>query len=76
MRKCGVGYKGLHNICGLMNMPPPVAHKNDKISNKLGEAVETVAKASMIQASVEVKEEITDIGVSHDDLRKNGAIPP
>ena len=49
-------------------MPPPVARKNyDKISNKLGEAVEKVAKASMIQASVEFKEnEITDIGISYD----------
>ena len=38
-----------------------------KISNKLGEAVEKVAKASMIQASVEVKEnEITNIGISYD----------
>ena len=49
-------------------MPPPVARKNyDKIPNKLGETVEKVAKASMIQASVEVKEnEITDIGILYD----------
>ena len=38
-------------------MPIPVARKNyNKISNKLGEAVEKVAKATMIQDSVEVKE--------------------
>ena len=56
MRRCGVGHQGLQKFCGIMNMPPPVARKNyDDISSKFGEAVE-VAKASMIQAAVEIKE--------------------
>ena len=38
-----------------MNMPPPAARKKiENISSKLGEAV--VAKASMIQVAVEIKE--------------------
>ena len=67
--RCGVGYEGLQRFSGIMNMPPSVARKNYKISNKLGEAVEKVAKACMIQASVDVKEnEITDIGISYDGI--------
>ena len=55
-RRCGVGHQGLQKFCVIMNIPPPVACKNyDNISSKLGEAVE-VAKASMIQAAVEIKE--------------------
>ena len=48
-------------------MPPPVTCKNvDNISSKLGEAV--VAKASMIQVAVEIKEKRrkSDTGVSFD----------
>ena len=66
--RCGVGHRqGLQKCCGIMNMPPPVARKNDdNISSKHGEAVE-VAKASMIQAAVEIKERRkSDIGVSFD----------
>ena len=69
MRKCGVGHTGLQKFCGVMNMPPPVAQKSyDKLSQKLGVAVEKVAKTSMIEASVEVKEKggLTDVGVSFD----------
>ena len=51
-----------------MNMPPPVTKKNySKLSDRLGLAVEKVAKTSMIQASVEVKQrEGNDIGISFD----------
>ena len=69
MRKCGVGHTGLQKFCGVMNMPPPVAQKSyDKLSQKLGVAVEKVAKTSMIEAAVEVKEKggLTDVGVSFD----------
>ena len=53
MRKCGVGHTGLQKFCGVMNMPPPVAQKSyDKLSQKLGVAVEKVAKTSMIEAAV------------------------
>ena len=68
MRRCGIGHKGLQKFCGVMNMPPPLTHKNyDKVSQKLGEVAEKVAKVSMIDATVEVKAiEGTDIGVSFD----------
>ena len=68
MRRCGVGHKGLQKFCGVMNMPPPVARKNyDKLSDKVGVAVEKVAKTAMIQAALEVKEcDGDNIGVSFD----------
>ena len=49
-------------------MPAPVARKNyDKLSYKLGIAIDKVAKNSMIQAAVEVKAcKGTDIGVYFD----------
>ena len=47
--RCGVGHQGLQKLCGIMNMPPPVAY----ISSKVGEVVEV---AIMIQAAVEIKE--------------------
>ena len=49
-------------------MPPPVTRNNyNKLSNRLGEAVEKVAKNSMMEASVEVKQqEGNDIGISFD----------
>ena len=68
MRRCGVGHNGLQKFCGAMNMPPPVTRKNySKLSDRLGAAVEKVAKTSMIEASVEVKQqEGSDIGISFD----------
>ena len=66
--RCGVGHNGLQKYCGAMNMPPPVTRKNySKLSDRLGAAVEKVAKTSMIEASVEVKQhERSDIGISFD----------
>ena len=33
LRSCGVGHTGLENVCGLMNLPKPVARKHyDNIS--------------------------------------------
>ena len=58
MRTCGVGHNGLQKFCGAMNMPPPVTRENySKLSDRLGAAVEKVAKTSMIEASVEVKQQ-------------------
>ena len=68
MRRCGVGHNGLQKFCGAMNMPAPVTRKNfSKLSDRLGNAVEKVAKTSMIEASAEVKQqEGSDIGISFD----------
>ena len=74
--RCGVGHNGLKKFCASMNMPPPVTKKNySKLSDRLGLAVEKVAKTSMIQASVEVKQrEGNDIGISFDGTwQKKGA---
>ena len=36
MRRCGIGHKGLEKLCGVMDMPAPVARENyDKLSYKL-----------------------------------------
>ena len=68
MRRCGVGHNGLQKFCGAMNMPPPVTRKNfSKLSDRLGDAIEKVAKTSTIEASAEVKQqEGSDIGISFD----------
>ena len=66
-------------FCGAMNMPPPVTRKNyRKLSDRLGAAVEKVAKTSMIEASVEVnQQEGSDIGISFDGpWQKKGTCPP
>ena len=64
-RRCGVGYKGLQKLCGVMNLPPPVTSKNyDNLSTKLGEVV---AKTSMIEAAADLKQQKgSDVGVSFD----------
>ena len=67
MRGIGVGHTGLQKFCGVMNMPPPIASKSYEIADKLGVAAEKVAKVSMIEAAMEVKEiEGSDVGVSFD----------
>ena len=68
MRRCGGGHKSLEKFCGIMNMPPPMTRKNyDSISDKLLSATEKVAKNSMIQAAVEVKDiEGCDVAISFD----------
>ena len=68
MRRCGIGHSGLQRFCGGMNMPPPVTSKNyAKLSDRLGDAVEKVAKSSMIEAAAEVKQkEGKDVGISFD----------
>ena len=68
MRRCGGGHKHLETFCDILNMPPPMTQKNyDSLSEKLNKATEKVAKTSMIQAAVELKEiEGCDVGVSFD----------
>ena len=53
LRSCGVGHTGLEKICGLMNLPKPVARKNyDNISNQIGDAAKLTAERSMIERSM------------------------
>ena len=68
MARCGVGHTGLEKLCGFMNMPPPMVRKLfDKLSNNICAASEKMAKNSMIDAAVHLKEmEGTDVGVSVD----------
>ena len=54
LRSCEVGHTGLEKICGLMNLPKPVARNNyDNISNRIGDAAKFVAERSMIEAAEE-----------------------
>ena len=69
LRSCGVGHTGLEKICGLMNLPKPVARNNyDNISNRIGDAAKFVAERSMIEAAEEEKrlEGTDNISVSID----------
>ena len=48
LRTCGLGHKGLGNICCIMKMPKPMTVMNfDKISNKVRDAAKDTAEASM-----------------------------
>ena len=66
--RCGLGHRGIEKFCGMMNMPPPMARKNyDKLSNKICDVVEKVAKSSMLEAASNLKQtKGTDVGVSVD----------
>ena len=70
MRNCGVGHRSLEKFCGLMNMPQPMRRKFfDVISNKVCDAAEKVAKASMLTAALDLKsgsEGMTGISVTVD----------
>ena len=51
MRSCGQGYNALENLCGIMNLPPPVTKNNySKLSHTLRDAARVVAEASMSDA--------------------------
>ena len=65
MAPCGVGHASLEKFCGFMNMPPHMGRKYfDQLSNNICAASEKMAKNSMIDAAVHLKEiEGTDIGV-------------
>ena len=73
-RTVGQGYSGLEKLCGMLNLPRPMTHKNfDVISRILGESAKETAKASMISAVNNLRlregasnDKLVDIGVSID----------
>ncbi|PSN36101.1 hypothetical protein C0J52_13106 [Blattella germanica] len=71
MRCLGIGREGGNLLCGIMNMPPPVARFTD-VNKHILQSVKVVAEESMRLAASEAKEanseveEPSDISVSCD----------
>lgn len=68
-REIGVGYNGMKNFCGVMNMPPPMNKSAfQKLSKVIHKHYVDVAKMSMKQAALEVRNNVSDEVVVNDTV--------
>ena len=61
LRSCGVGHTGLEQVCGLLNLPQPIACKNyDNISNRFGVAAKFIAEKGRGKAKSRLTDSLID----------------
>ena len=61
LQSCGVGHTGLERVCGLLNLPKPIACKNyDNISNRFGVAAKFIAEKGMGNGKSRLNDSIID----------------
>ena len=68
-RTTSQSYAGLEKLCGMLNLPKPMTHKNnDAVSSVLCQSAKQTAESSMIEAANELRpnDNVADIGISVD----------